>query len=117
MTLLPAGFEELIPLSQRWAGFTEHERNKVRWSASPADFAEFYAMVMPKLDAILAELQACPLDGMDQAHANLFNLAAAFAEASPHEELYGGSPQVPHSFAADRFVPGHGNMPSAGNLF
>lgn len=30
------------------------------------------------------------------------------AEAAPHHELYGGSPQVPFSFDARRFVPEHG---------
>lgn len=115
-TALPEGFDDLAQLAQIWARPTEHERNQIRWSATPEDFASFYGLLMPRLDSILAELQAYPLNGMDEAQANLFNLAAAFAEASPHEELYGGSAEVPHSFLAKRFVPGHGNQHSAGSI-
>ncbi len=58
--------------------------------------------------AILEELSGYSLDGMDPAQRNLFCLAAAFAEAAPHHELYGGSAAVPHSFSAHRFAPRHG---------
>ncbi|WP_417595096.1 hypothetical protein [Parasphingorhabdus sp.] len=114
--LLPQGFEDLGPLVKNWARPTEDGRNQIRWCASKEDFAIFYSAMMPRLDSVLSELQAYPLDGMDEAQSNLFNLAAAFAEASPHEELYGGSSEVPHSFSARRFVPGHGNLQSAGNI-
>mgnify|MGYP003120280900 CR=1 FL=1 len=114
---MPEGFEDLAGFAAKWARPNEHRRNAIRWSASPEEFAALYAAVMPRLDAMLSALQACPLDGMDEAHTNLFNLAAAFAEASPHEELYGGSAQVPHSFSAERFVPGHGNAPSTQERF
>ncbi len=113
---LPQGFEDLAQLVKDWARSTEDDRNQIRWSASPEDFTAFYSLMMPRLDSILAELQAYPLEGMSEAQTNLFNLAAAFAEASPHEELYGGSAEVPHSFSARRFAPGHGDLQSAGDI-
>jgi len=109
---LPKGFEDLAPFAHTWARPTENARSEVRWTASPADFAAFYAAVMPRLPEILAYLGEVPLDGMDEAQTALFCLAAAFAEAAPHHELYGGSPDVPFSFSARRFVPGHGDTPS-----
>lgn len=113
---LPQGYEDLATMAARWARPTEAARSEVRWNASAGDFASLYDAMMPRLDAILAELATLPLDGMDEAQTNLFCLAAAFAEASPHHELYGGSPDVPFSFSARRFVPGHGATPSWSGL-
>ena len=110
--LLPQAFAELAPFARIWARPTENARSEIRWSASPADFASFYAAVLPRLSDILDYLSTVPLEGMDEGQANLFCLAAAFAEAAPHHELYGGSPNVPFSFSARRFVPGHGDTPS-----
>lgn len=106
--LLPHDFAELAPFARIWARPTENARSEIRWSASPADFASFYAAVMPRLSEILDSLSTVPLRGMDEAQENLFCLAVAFAEAAPHHELYRGSPDVPFSFSARRFVPGHG---------
>ncbi|MEY4720524.1 MAG: hypothetical protein RIQ46_249 [Pseudomonadota bacterium] len=110
--LLPPAFADLAPFAGTWARPTENARSEIRWSAGPADFAAFYGAVMPRLPDMLDYLATVPLDGMDEAQANLFSLAAAFAEAAPHHELYGGSPDVPFSFSARRFVPGHGDTPS-----
>ncbi|MDE8651997.1 hypothetical protein [Novosphingobium album (ex Liu et al. 2023)] len=109
---LPEGFADLAELAARWARPTENARSAIRWTASAEDFAALHAAMMPRLDAVLARLEGCPLDGMDSAETRLFCLAAAFAEAAPHHELYGGSAEVPHSFSARRFVPGHGDTPS-----
>ena len=109
---LPAAFADLAGLAARWARPTEKARSEIRWAASPADFAAYYEAMMPHLDAILAHLATCPLEGMSEADTNLFCLATAFAEAAPHHELYKGSADVPFSFSARRFVPGHGDAPS-----
>lgn len=110
--LLPAGFEQLVPLAETWARATENERSQIRWASAAADFAHFYEAMMPRLPEILEYLSHLPLDGMDDSQTKLFCLAAAFAEASPHHELYAGSPDVPFSFSARRFVPGHGDQAS-----
>ena len=106
---LPAGFEALAPFAERWARPTENARNAIRLATNAADFAAFDAAMAPRLEALLARLAAAPAHPEDPAEALALQLAAAFAEAAPHHELYGGSPTVPHSFDARRFVPDHGD--------
>lgn len=113
---LPVAFSDLAPYARQWGRATENDRSRIRWAASAADFASLYAAVMPRLSDILQTLAECPLGGMNEPQTNLFNLAAAFAEAAPHHELYGGSADVPFSFAAPRFQPGHGDLPSAATV-
>lgn len=108
--ILPPGFEELEPLVERWARPTENARNAIRLSASAEDFATFYALMMPRIDTLLALLKNCPPKPENPSEYNALMLACAFAEAAPHHELYGGSAQVPHSFDARRFVPDHGDI-------
>ncbi|WP_176593413.1 hypothetical protein [Sphingobium sp. EM0848] len=102
--LLPAPFTDLAPLAAHWARPSENERSEIRWSASAADFRALYEAMMPRLDDILALLSQHPATDMPEDVRNLFLLACAFAEASPHHELYGGSSAVPYSFDARRFV-------------
>jgi len=109
---LPKGFEDLTALASQWGQPSENTRSEVRWQSSAADFAKFYSAMMPRLDAVIAYLSGLSLDAVAGADANLFSLAAAFAEAAPHHELYKGSAAVPFSFSARRFVPGHGDLPS-----
>lgn len=106
--ILPATFADLGPLAARWARRTEAERGKIRLAAQAADFEGLYVAVMPRLEEILCVLSGHAVDGMPDEVRNLFDLACAFAEASPHHELYGGSAEVPHSFDARRVVPAHG---------
>ncbi|MBY8825705.1 hypothetical protein [Sphingomonas colocasiae] len=105
---LPAGFQDLEPLAARWARPTENERNAIRLSAAPGDFVDFDALMAPRLEALLAHLATLPARPEDPADYNALLLAAAFAEAAPHHELYGDSAQVPFSFDARRFTPDHG---------
>lgn len=105
---LPNDFADLKDCATQWGRPTEAERSEIRWKASAEDFTQLYGAVMPRIDAILAYLADVPLGNLNEDDANLFNLAAAFAEAAPHHELYKGSSDVPFSFAAPRFVPGHG---------
>lgn len=107
---LPAGFEDLQPLADRWARPTENARNAVRYAASAADFADFHARMMPRLDDLFALLRQCPPSPDDAGDNLALQLLCAFAEAAPHHDLYGGSPQVPFSFDARRFVPDHGDV-------
>lgn len=102
--ILPAPFADLAPLAAHWARPSENERSEIRWSASPAEFKALYEAMMPRLDDILRLLSNHPASGMPEEVHNLFLLACAFAEASPHHELYGGSSAVPYSFDARRFV-------------
>lgn len=105
---LPEGFEGLEAMARKWARPTENERNAIRFNASAEDFAEFYAVMMPRLPALLGRLAGYDPSPSDPAENRGLQLVCAFAEAAPHHELYGGSPQVPFSFDARRFVPEHG---------
>lgn len=107
--ILPPQFAELAPLAAKWGRATENARSHIRWNANKADFAAFYESFMPHLDAVLDYLAGFKPGEMPEDAHNLFELACAFAEASPHHELYAGSPAVPFSFDAARFVPTHGD--------
>lgn len=109
---LPKGFEDLGELASQWARPSESERDIIRWSATASDFSKFHATMIPRLAAVLSSLEQCSIKIMNEAQTNLFCLAAAFAEAAPHHELFGGSADVPHSFSARRFVAGHGKLPA-----
>lgn len=109
---LPAGFEDLAPLVPIWGHATENERSDVRWSAKAEDFAAFYQAFMPRLEDALGYLAQFEIKDLSPEARRLFHLACAFAEASPHHELYNGSPAVPFSFDARRFVPAHGDRPA-----
>ncbi len=101
---LPAQFSELAPLAVHWARPSENQRSEIRWSASADDFRTLYEAMMPRLEDILSLLSGHPVTDMPDDVHNLYLLACAFAEASPHHELYGGSNAVPFSFDARRFV-------------
>jgi hypothetical protein len=106
---LPSAFADLEPLAARWGRASENERSRIRWSATAEEFATFYNAVMPRLDEILAFLTKNSVTGRMEEVQNLFDFACAFAEASPHHELYKGSARVPYSFDAHRFVAAHGD--------
>lgn len=108
---LPDAFTDLTPFARIWARPTENARNAVRYSASAAEFAAFQKALLPRLEALLAYLQDCPVHPEDAMQRNALMLACAYAEAAPHHELYGGSNEVPFSFDARRFVAEHGDDP------
>jgi len=107
---LPEAFADLTRLAAHWAKPTEYQCSRRRWSASKEDFEILYDAIMPRLDAILSYMKSLPVKPIGEADRNLYWLACAFAEASPHHELYEGSAQVPHSFVAERFVAAHGDV-------
>ncbi|WP_229517067.1 hypothetical protein [Paraburkholderia terrae] len=107
---LPEAFADLTDAAAHWAKPTEYQRSTLRWNASKEDFAVLYNTIMPRLDAILSYMESLPVKPVQEEDRNLYWLACAFAEASPHHELYEGSAQVPHSFVAERFVAAHGDV-------
>lgn len=109
LPVLPEQFADISHLVAQWARPSENERSEIRWAASKEDFKSLYDEMMPRLDAVLAYLSQYPVDDMPDGVRNLFMLSCAFAEASPHHELYGGSSAVPYSFDARRFVRSGGD--------
>lgn len=104
LAILPEKFADISHLVDTWARPSENARSEIRWTASKEDFQSLYDQMMPRLDDVLQTLSAYPADDMPADVRNLFMLACAFAEASPHHELYNGSSAVPYSFDARRFV-------------
>lgn len=111
--VLPEPFAGLEALAKRWARPSEAERDQVRWAANAEDFATFYEAVMPRIEQILDHLAHRQASELDTGDRRLYYLSCAFAEATPHHELYRGSAQVPFSFEAARFMPLHGTQDSA----
>lgn len=108
---LPAQFAALEPFVAHWAQPTEDARSQRRWTATPAEFQAFYDAALPHIEAILALLDQYPFGAVPPELRPLYHLALAFAEASPHVELYKGDSQVPYSFDPSRFVATHGAQP------
>lgn len=110
MNKLPAEFSDLERLVPTWALPTENERSEKRWGSTPADFQDIYDAMLGRIDEIMDYLDGKGFDGLDDESRTLYHLALAFAEASPHVEMYKGSSKVPNSFDAERFVAAHGDV-------
>ncbi len=108
---LPPAFADLAPFLD-WALPTADERQSKRRYAGREELMAFYDALLPRLEAILAEVDKYPLGGLPESHHAIYNMALALAEVAPHVELYGGSPGVPYAFAEDRFIAVHGAHPT-----
>ncbi|MDE8652003.1 hypothetical protein [Novosphingobium album (ex Liu et al. 2023)] len=108
---LPEGFAELAPCLD-WALPTADQRQARRLAATSAELSAFYEAVLPRLEDILAAVDAFPLGALPETHQPLYSLALAMAEVAPHIELYGGSVGVPYAFEETRFVAVHGDQPT-----
>ena len=108
---LPAAFADLAP-HLGWALSGADARQAKRRGSSRQDLRDFYDAVLPRLEAILAEVDRHPLGGLPESHRALYDIALSLAEVAPHIELYGGSPGVPYAFEESRFVAVHGDQPT-----
>lgn len=111
MTSLPEQFRDLEAFVPLWAFASEDARSEKRWASSPADYDSFYAATIDRIGAIMAYLDQFPVNAIPEHARPLYHLALAFAEASPHVEMYKSSSKVPNSFDARRFVAAHGANP------
>lgn len=106
---LPAEFADLAPYLG-WALPTADERYVRRRSSTREELKAFYDAVAPRIEALLAAVDAYPLGALPESHRALFAIALSLAEVAPHIELYGGSPGVPYAFEEGRFVAIHGGQ-------
>lgn len=109
MNDLPRGFEDLAPFLD-WNLPTAHARQAKRRQSSREELRSFYDAVLPKMPAILAEIDHYPLGELPENHQPLFNLALSLAEVAPNVELYKGNPAVPYAFEETRLVAIHGGQ-------
>ena len=80
--LLPPGFDALEPFAAVWAGPTPDARLRRRLDSTEAERSEFYAVASSELPRAMAHLDACPLDGLDDAEQRLFDLMLTLAQVS-----------------------------------
>ncbi|NNL85920.1 MAG: hypothetical protein HKP27_09720 [Myxococcales bacterium] len=105
---LPEGFGDLEVWVSEWSLATQDERWDKRLRSSAEELQAFYHALLPYLPAILDYVDAYPLGELPETAERLFNLAMTLAEVAPNVELYGGAPDVPHSFEERRFIAAHG---------
>jgi hypothetical protein len=108
----PTAFADLTPFLD-WALPSADERQTRRRTASRTELKAFYDAMLPRIEAILAAVDAYPLGQLPEELHGVYFLALSLAEAAPHIELYGGSPDVPYAFEEVRFVAAHGRQNTA----
>ena len=104
--LLPAGFENLEPLSD-WCLRTESERIKRRQASSFAAIVVLRDTVLPQLPRIFEYLNSKELATLSASDENLLFLTLALAEVAPAVEFYRQATVV-EGFDALRFMPVEG---------
>lgn len=92
--LLPAGFEDLVPFVDYWAGETTEARIHARSTASMATIREFYDAMTERAEAALQYVEQFPLNQMPDDAARLYRLVLALGQAHVAVEIH-GQPRAP----------------------
>jgi hypothetical protein len=104
---LPDQFRDLEPLARIWSLPTEAERHARRLASNSAELRALYDALMPRIEEMLAYLNAFPLEDLTSEGRDLLHLACSLAEIGPAVELY-GQPEVPDGYDSRRFIPAEG---------
>lgn len=88
-TILPAGFEDLLPLVPKWLGETAQARWDIRSSQSMADIRAFYEILLARSEDILSHVEQFPIDALPAPTLRLFQLQLSLAQAAMAIELHG----------------------------
>lgn len=102
----PEPFADLEPLAG-WALPTERERNAKRGASSSEELRSFYALVEPRLRAVIEYLEGFALDSLKGPEQRLLWLTFSMAEVAFAVEKYEGEGRVPYSIDPARMVPLH----------
>ncbi len=100
---LPAEFADLEPFID-WALATEQERTSKRLASNMDDIQAFYDHMSARVEAIMAYLNAWPLDSLPPEAARLFHLSLSLMEVANAVEMF-QSPAVINGFDIKRFTP------------
>ncbi len=100
---LPAEFADLEPCID-WALATEHERTSKRLASSMEDIQAFYDRMSARVDAVMAYLNALPLDALPPEAERLFHLSLSLMEVANAVEMF-QNPAVINGFDVRRFAP------------
>lgn len=98
MGVLPEPFADLEPFAD-WCLPTEGERYAKRLSSTMDELQAFYDAAFPRLEAMLAHLDALPLDDLPEDATRLLWLCYSLVNASFPVEVW-RQPRVPDSGAA-----------------
>lgn len=95
-TTLPAGFAELEPFVEYWAGPTVNDRMKARAGADMASIRRFYEVAVARGAEALEYCGRFPLDAMPDDAALLFRLMLGLGQAAIAVEIH-GAPRAPNT--------------------
>lgn len=110
MALLPAAYVDLEPLAQEWSLATEPARAQRHLRAGYDELETLYRTLLPRMPAIIDELNQTSLATLEGSALRLFWLALSFVEAAVAVERFQCADMPPGAFEADRFQIG----PTAG---
>jgi hypothetical protein len=98
MSTFPSEFADLEPFAD-WALATEPERYAKRLASTMDEMQALYDAAFPRLEAMLAHLDALPLDALPEDATRLLWLCYSLVNASFPVEVW-RQPRVPDSGAA-----------------
>ena len=98
MPVLPPAFADLEGFAD-WSLATEAERYAKRLASSMEEHQAFYDAAFPRLEAMMAHLDALPLDGLPEDATRLLWLCYSLVSTSFPVEVW-RQPRVPDSGAA-----------------
>ncbi len=100
---LPAEFTDLEPFIS-WALATERERTSQRLASSMDDIQAFYDHMSARVEAVMAYLNALPLDTLPPEAERLFQMSLSLMEVANAVEMF-HNPAVINGFDVTRFTP------------
>lgn len=90
--MLPAGFSQLEPFTDRWAVATMAGRLRLRIESSAEERRQFYEAILPAAEQALEYLGQFSLDELPPEASRLLQLMLSLAEISLTQEVY--TPEV-----------------------
>ena len=109
-SILPSGFEDLVPFVDKWAVKTCHERWMIRSASSMEEIRSFYDAMYSRAEDALTLLDRYPLDKHPPEVERLAELLLALGQASIAVEMH-GQPRSPHTVWPHNIRMKHGPWP------
>lgn len=100
---LPPDYVDLEPLSAEWSLPTESQRAQRHLMASYDELKILYSTLLPRMSALLDDLNQKTFDAYDDADRRLLWLALSFVEAAVAVERFQCADMPPGAFEAERF--------------
>jgi hypothetical protein len=112
--MLPESFADLEPLAESgWCLATEAERVAKRHASTAEELRNFYDLMVPRLETVIAHLDRFELDTFPKAEQQLMHLLLSMAEVTFAVEKFDSDESTYEGLPASRFVPVH-DLPAGG---